>query len=102
MCNFSGESKRIDPSFQSKRSQLLKQDHARAEALVSPGASITSGPGHRSDSLVMAGMPDPFNQLFWDSDMIFVDLSEAITASANAYEGMYSNGVTSEIEPYHY
>jgi len=97
MCNFSGESKRIDASFQSKRSQLLKQDHAR-EALVSP-ASVASNP-HRSDSYVL-GMPDPFHQVFWDSEGMFGDL-EAITASANAYDAMFSNGVTSEIEGYHY
>lgn len=98
MCNFSGESKRIDASFQSKRSQLLKQDHAR-EALVSP-ASAASGPQGRSDSFVM-GMPDPFHQVFWDSDGMFGDL-EAIAANANAYDAMFSNGVTSEIEGYHY
>jgi len=97
MCNFSGESKRIDSSFQSKRSQLLKQDHAR-EALVSP-ASAASGP-QRSDSYVL-GMPDPFHQVFWDSDGMFGDL-EAIAANANAYDAMFSNGVTSEIEGYHY
>ena len=102
MCNFSGESKRIDPSFQSKRSQLLKQDHALSESLVSPGASVASVPGQRSDSVIMSGMPDPFHQVFWDTDGIFVDFTEAITASANAYDAMFSNAVTSEIEAYHY
>jgi hypothetical protein len=103
MCNFSGESKRIDPSFQSKRSQLLKQDHAYSEALVSPGASIGSvPPGQRSDSMVMSGIPDPFHQVFWDADGMFGDFTEAITASANAYDAMFSNAVTSEIEGYHY
>jgi len=47
------------------------------------------------------GMPDPFHQVFWDSDGMFGDL-EAIAANANAYDAMFSNGVTSEIEGYHY
>ena len=96
MCNFSGESKRIDSCFQSKRSQLLKQDHAR-EALVSPAS--TGGP--RSDSYIL-GMPDPFHQVFWDTDGMFGDLGEAIAANANAYDAMFSNAVTSEFEAYHY
>jgi len=94
MCNFSGESKRIDACFQSNRSQLLKQDHAR-DSLVSP--SSTGNP--RSDSYVL-GMPDPFHQVFWDTDGMFGDLGEAIAANANAYDAMFSNGVTSEIEAY--
>lgn len=96
MCNFSGESKRIDSCFQSKRSQLLKQDHSR-EALVSPASQPSVS---RSDSYVV-GMPDPFHQVFWDTDGMFGDL-EAIAANANAYDAMFSNAVTSEIEGYHY
>ena len=96
MCNFSGESKRIDSCFQSKRSQLLKQDHSR-EPLVSPASSNAQ----RSDSYVL-GMPDPFHQVFWDSEGFFGDLGEAIAANANAYDAMFSNAVTSEIETYQY
>ena len=47
-------------------------------------------------------MPDPFHQVFWDVDGIFTDLGEAIATNANAYDAMFSNGVTSEIEAYHY
>jgi hypothetical protein len=97
MCNFSGESKRIDSSFQSKRSQLLKQDHAR-ESIVSPGTSAASVPS-RSESFVQVG-GDLFGQVFWDTD-VFGDL-DAISANANAYQALFSNGVTSEIEGYHY
>lgn len=96
MCNFSGESKRIDSCFQSKRSQLLKQDHSR-EPLVSPASSSNQ----RSDSYVI-GMPDPFHQVFWDTEGFFGDLGEAIAANANAYDAMFSNAVTSEIETYQY
>jgi hypothetical protein len=98
MCNFSGESKRIDASFQSKRSQLLKQDHG-GDSLVSPASQASGVP--RSDSYVL-GMPDPFHQVFWDADGMFGDLGQAIAANANAYDAMFSNGVTSEIEAYHY
>jgi len=49
----------------------------------------------------MTGVPDPLSQVFWDVDGMFGDL-EAITANANAYEAMFSNNVTSELESYHY
>jgi len=102
MCNFSGESKRIDSCFQSNRSQLLKQDHG-IDNLVSPSSHSSTGPTGRSDSYVatMTGVPDPLSQVFWDVDGMFGDL-EAITANANAYEAMFSNNVTSELESYHY
>jgi hypothetical protein len=102
MCNFSGESKRIDQCFQSQRSQLLKQDHG-SDPTLSPGASHASGGQARSDSYGMpSGQVDPFHQVFWDTEgQIFGDL-DAITANANAYDAMFSNAVTSEIEGYHY
>jgi len=96
MCNFSGESKRIDSCFQSDKSQLLKQDHG-VDSLVSPASTGAQ----RSDSYVL-GMSDPFHQVFWDTDGMFGDLGEAVAASANAYDAMFSNGVTSEIEGWHY
>lgn len=90
MCNFSGESKRIDASFQSKRSQLLKQDHC-VDSLVSSDSQMSS-------VLNVFGIPDPFHPVFWDAGGMFGDLMEGIAANANAYDAMFSNGVTSEFE----
>jgi hypothetical protein len=43
----------------------------------------------------------PFQQAFWDSDAMFGDL-EALNANASAYDAMFSNGVSGEMDVFHY